>query len=260
MPGPVQFDRLQVWVHPDRAKAGAAAAREAAEVIRNAIARQGAARVILACAPSQTEMLAALVTLPVEWSRVTVFHMDEYAGLGADHAASFRRYLHGHLLAHVRPAAFHGLAGEAAEARAECRRYAGLLAAAPVDLVCLGIGENGHLAFNDPPAADFADPEPVRVVGLADACRQQQVNDGCFASLEQVPRQALTLTIPALLAGRRLVVTVPGSRKAPAVRATLHGPVSADCPASILRTHPAASLHLDPAAAALSTIPSGPAH
>jgi glucosamine-6-phosphate deaminase len=259
MSRPVQFDRLQVWVHADRAVAGAAAAHEAAGALGEAIKRQGSARIILACAPSQTEMLAVLVSQPVDWPRVTVFHMDEYAGLTADHAASFRRYLHEHFLPHVRPAAFHGLAGEAADAGAECRRYAGLLAAAPIDLVCLGIGENGHLAFNDPPAASFTDPAVVRVVELSGPCRRQQVNDGCFASLEQVPLRALTLTIPTLLAGKRLVVTVPGERKIPAVRAALHGPVSPDCPASILRTHSAATLHLD-AAAALDSIRFRPAH
>lgn len=241
---------LAVHVHPDRMAMGRAAAHEAAEALGAALARQGAARLVLACAPSQDEMLAALAAAPVDWSRVTVFHMDEYVGLDAVHPASFRRYLQEHFLAGVRPAAFHGIAGEAAAAAAECRRYAALLAAAPLDLVCLGIGENGHLAFNDPPVADFADPETVKRVDLDEACRRQQVNDGCFRTLAEVPRQALTLTIPALLGARRLVATVPGPRKAAAVRAALHGPVTPACPASILRTHPAAALHLDPAAAA----------
>jgi glucosamine-6-phosphate deaminase len=249
MAHPVLFDRLQVWVHPDRAAAGAAAAREAAETINAAISRQGAARIVLACAPSQDEMLAALATAPVDWPRVTVFHMDEYVGLEAGHPASFRRYLHEHFLSRVRPMAFHGICGEAADAAAECQRYATLLAEAPLDLVCLGIGENGHLAFNDPPVADFADPERVKVVTLDEACRRQQVNDGCFGSLADVPRRALTLTIPLLMGARRLVVTVPGLRKAAAVRAALHGPISTACPASVSRTHLAAVLHLDQAAA-----------
>lgn len=250
MSAPRIFGGLAVHVHPDRAAMGRAAAREAAEALRAALARQGVARLVLACAPSQDEMLAALAAEPVDWARVTVFHMDEYVGLAAAHPASFRRYLHGHFLVRVRPAAFHGIAGEAADPAAECRRYAALLAAAPLDLVCLGIGENGHLAFNDPPVADFADPETVKPVELDEACRRQQVSDGCFPALADVPRRALTLTIPALLGARRLVATVPGQRKAAAVRAALHGPVTPVCPASILRTHPAAALHLDPAAAA----------
>lgn len=244
------FDLLKVHVHADRVVAGGAAARDAAEAINAAIVARGAARVILACAPSQSEMLAALRVRAVEWARVTVFHMDEYAGMPASHPASFRRYLHEHLLQHVRVAAFHPLAGEAADPAAEARRYGALLQTAPIDLVCLGVGENGHLAFNDPAVADFNDPAVVKVVALDEACRRQQVNDGCFPSLEQVPRQALTLTIPMLLSARRLVVTVPGPRKAGAVRAALTGPVATACPASILRTHRAATLHLDRAAAA----------
>lgn len=249
MAHPVLFERLQVWVHPDRATAGAVAAREAATVINAAISRQGAARIVLACAPSQDEMLAALAAATVDWSRVTIFHMDEYVGLEAGHAASFRCYLHAHFLSRVRPAAFHGIRGEVADTAVECRRYAVLLAEAPLDLVCLGIGENGHLAFNDPPVADFTDPERVKMVELDEACRRQQVNDGCFGSLADVPRRALTLTIPTLLCARHLIATVPGVRKAAAVRAALRGPVSTACPASALRTHAAASLHLDPPAA-----------
>ncbi len=159
-------------------------------------------------------------------------------------------YLHKHLLSRVRVAAFHPLAGEAADAAAECRRYAALLAAAPADLVCLGIGENGHLAFNDPPMADFKDPELVKIVELDEACRRQQVNDGCFATFDDVPRRALTLTIPALRGARTVIGTVAGPRKAAAVRAALHGPVSTVCPASIPRTHANATVHLDAAASA----------
>ncbi|MFZ5497318.1 MAG: 6-phosphogluconolactonase [Verrucomicrobiota bacterium] len=241
--------RLVVQIHPDRAAMGRAAAWDAVEAIQAALVQRDAARVVLACAPSQDEMLAALADAAVDWARVTVFHMDEYAGLEAAHPASFRRYLQERFLSRVRPAAFQGIAGEAADAAAECRRYAALLAAAPLDLVCLGIGENGHLAFNDPPVADFADPAAVKLVRLDEDCRRQQVNDGCFRTLAEVPRRALTLTIPVLLGARRLVATVPGARKASAVRAALHGPVAPACPASILRTHPAATLHLDPAAA-----------
>lgn len=245
-----RYDLLQVRVHADRAAMGAAAARDAAENITRAIADKGVARVVFACAPSQGEMLAALRTRPIEWPHVTAFHMDEYVGLAADHPASFRKFLGENLLRQVHVREFHGLRGEAADPGAECRRYAGLLQAAPIDLVCLGIGENGHLAFNDPPVADFNDPAAVKPVELDEPCRRQQVNDGCFPTFDAVPRQALTLTIPMLLAARALVVTVPGPRKAAAVRATLTGPIETSCPASILRTHPSAVLHLDRDAAA----------
>jgi glucosamine-6-phosphate deaminase len=250
MTAPVTVDRLGVHLHPDRAAMGRAAAGRAAAGIEAALQRRGVARLVLACAPSQDEMLAALAEAPLDWPRVTVFHMDEYVGLDAADPASFRRYLRDGFLKRVRVAAFHGLAGEAKDAAAECSRYTALLAASPIDVVCLGIGENGHLAFNDPPVADFADPVAVKVVELDESCRRQQVNDGCFPTLAAVPRHALTLTIPTLLGARRLVATVPGARKAAAVHAALRGPVTPACPASILRTHPDATLHLDPASAA----------
>lgn len=230
---------------------GAAGANHAAEILRLAIRQRGSARVILASAPSQDELIAALAAAPgINWSRVTVFHMDEYVGLPATHPASFRHYQQQHFLARVTPADFCGIHGESAEPAAECARYSALLTAAPVDLVCLGIGENGHIAFNDPPVADFADPLVAKVVSLDDACRQQQVNDGCFPNIDAVPRQAITLTCPALMAGRALVCVVPGPRKAAAVAAALGGEISTACPASILRRHPAAELFLDAAAAA----------
>lgn len=228
---------------------GAAAGAAAVAALRAAVEQQGAARAILASAPSQNEVIAALAAADLPWERITLFHMDEYVGLPASHPASFRNYQQANLLGRIRPAAFHGIAGEAADSAAECARYAALLREAPVDLVCLGIGENGHLAFNDPPVADFADPAWVKVVELDELCRQQQVNDGCFASLEAVPRHALTLTIPALLSGKTLVCTVPGPRKAAAVKATLQGPVETACPASVLRRHPRATLFVDEAAA-----------
>lgn len=244
-------DRLAVEIHPDRRALGLAAARAAAAALRFRLSRQAGVRVVFASAPSQDEFLAALVLQPdIEWRRVTAFHMDEYVGLDAAHPAGFRTYLAGRLASRVNLGAWHQLAGEAKSPEAECLRYADLLRQAPVDLVCLGIGENGHLAFNDPPVADFQDPHWVKSVALERACRVQQVNDGCFATLEEVPEHALTLTIPALMAGRRLICIVPGPRKAAAVAATLEGPIHARCPASILRTHPRAQLLLDRDAAA----------
>ncbi len=243
-------DLLRLRTFATRAEMGRAAGEHAAAAISAAIAARGEARVILASAPSQDETLAALTSAPVDWGRVTIFHMDEYLGLPAEHPQTFRAYQRTKVLSQITPAAFHGIAGEGTDSAAECARYAGLLAAAPIDVCCLGIGENGHLAFNDPPVADFADPVLVKVVELEAACRRQQVNDGCFAELSAVPTQAITLTIPALMSARTLVCTVPGPRKAAAVRATLRDRVSTKCPATILRRHPDATLYLDAAAAA----------
>jgi glucosamine-6-phosphate deaminase len=248
----VAVDRLHAVIHADRDAMGKAAADEAAQVLRDAIRVQGTARIIVASAPSQDELIAGLAAAPgIDWSRVTVFHMDEYVGLPASHPASFRHYQQQHLLAKVSPAAFHGIRGEAPVPAEECRRYAALLAEAPIDLVCMGIGENGHIAFNDPGVADFDDPQAVKVVELDQACRRQQVNDGCFPDLESVPRRAITLTCPVLLSGRVLVCVVPGVRKAEAVRNTLRAPIDAACPATVLRRHANATIHLDHASASL---------
>lgn len=240
---------LELSISPDRAAMGRLAGAAAAEAISKTIDREGNARVILASAPSQSEMLDALLAAGVDWSRVTIFHMDEYVGLPASHPASFRAYQQAHVLSRIAPAAFHGIAGENPSSGEECARYAALLSEAPIHVVCLGIGENGHLAFNDPPVADFADPELVKVVELDLACRQQQVNDGCFATLDDVPKTAITLTIPALMSGEVLVCTVPGPRKADAIQKTLEGPIATSCPASILRNHPCVRLFIDEAAA-----------
>jgi glucosamine-6-phosphate deaminase len=240
-----QVDQLHVRIFSNRAEAGRAAGLAAAQAIQAAIAKNGAARVILASAPSQNELVDALVAAPVDWSRVTILHMDEYLGVPASHLAAFRHYQQTHVLNRVKPAAFDGIAGEAADVDAECRRYTALLAEKPIDVVCFGIGENGHLAFNDPPVADFADPQLIKIVELDEACRQQQVNDGCFPTPDAVPRRALTLTVPALMAGRELFGIVPGPRKAEAVRATLRDPIATACPATILRRHPHATLFLD---------------
>jgi glucosamine-6-phosphate deaminase len=246
-----RVDQLHVSIFATRAEMGTAAGENAAQEIARVIQRNGAARVILASAPSQDELLERLVDARLRWSSVTLFHMDEYVGLSADHPATFRSYQHDHVLARIEPASFHGIAGEAPDLAAECERYTALLDEAPIDVVCLGIGENGHIAFNDPPVADFADPLAIKVVDLDETCRQQQVNDRCFPRLEAVPRQAITLTVPTLLKARALFCAVPGSRKAPAVRATLQAPISTACPASVLRRHPNAHLYLDQASAAL---------
>ncbi|MEJ5238103.1 glucosamine-6-phosphate deaminase [Limisphaera sp. VF-2] len=247
-----QVDELEVRVYAARAQLAAAAAAEAAEWLRTAIHQRGQARVILASAASQMQFLEALTAAPdLEWGRVTVFHMDEYLGLPADHPASFRRFLRERVASRVRPRAVHWIEGDALEPLKEVGRYAALLQEGPIDLCCLGIGENGHIAFNDPPVADFQDPHWIKLVALDEACRRQQVGEGWFPDLDAVPRYAYTLTVPALIRADRMIAVVPEQRKAKAVRDALCGPVSERCPASILRRHPRATLFLDLESASL---------
>lgn len=247
----LQVNALSVEVFSERKSQGEAAASHVIHVINQAIEAQGHARVIFACAPSQDDFLSALMERrqEVDWSKVTVFHMDDYVGLSADSPQSFRYYLQEHLLTHITCRAFFPICSEAEDEEAERARYEAALQDEPIDLVCMGIGENGHIAFNDPPVADFNDPQWVKVVELELACRQQQVNDGCFPRIEDVPTHAFTLTIPALMGCRHVSCVVPGKLKANAVAESLNGPVSTACPASILRSHPSAMLWLDQDAA-----------
>jgi glucosamine-6-phosphate deaminase len=208
--------------------------------------------VIFAAAPSQDATLEALIeTTGIDWPRVTGMHMDEYVGLSADHPASFRRYLREHLATRVPLRRFQWMDGDQQDAAAVCNRYQEQLRQLQPKLCLLGIGENGHLAFNDPGEARFDDPDDVRVVTLDRACREQQVAEGHFPDFDAVPRQALTLTVPALMRTPHLIASVPGARKAEAVRKALFDPISEDCPASILRTHPQATLYLDRESAGL---------
>jgi glucosamine-6-phosphate deaminase len=219
--------------------------------MRRLVRRDGRAAVVFASAPSQNEFLAELRrTSGIDWPKITAFHLDEYVGVGPDHPASFRRFLVDRLFAHVKVAAFHGLDGEARDLAAECARYAALLRHETPALAILGVGENGHLAFVDPPVCDFADHSDVRVVELDEPCRRQQVSDGGFATLGEVPRTALSLTIPYLLRVPRAVAIVPGPAKRTAIAAAVRGPVTRACPASVLRRHPDATLFLDEASAA----------
>ncbi len=249
--------KLVVEIHADRPTLGAAAGRTAAAHLHDVIAAQGAARVIFACAPSQDEFLDSLIAASraghtaVDWSLVTAFHMDDYVGLPGTHPQSFRHYLQRHLLQHVPVGRFHPVPAEEPDAAAVCARYTALLSEKPIDLICLGIGENGHIAFNDPPVADFDDPRMIKIVELDHACRQQQVNDGCFPTLADVPRHAFTLTVSVFRRAKRLSIHVPGPRKAAAVQATVEGPISTACPAAILRLHADATLYIDAAAAQL---------
>ncbi len=243
-------DKLEVRVYSDREEPGATGARLAASVLRDTISRDGKAAVVLASAVSQDPFLGALRQQKgVDWSRVTAFHLDEYAGMRADHPASFRRFQFERLMNHVPIGAFHQLTGDAPDLDVECARYAALLREAQPCLVALGIGENGHLAFIDPPVCDFTDPRDVRPVELDDVCRMQQVHDGAFTTFEEVPQRALSLTVPFFLRVPRALVFVNGPNKAAAVKAALDGPIAESCPASALRRHPSAILFLDPGAA-----------
>ena len=239
-------DAMTVRVHDTDADLASEAAAEAAQTIGAAISDRGVAHVMFATGNSQLGFLAALTARgDVDWDRLVGYHMDEYRGVPAEHPASFRRYLRERIVDRVHPRAFHFIAGDASDPEAECRRYAALLEAHPLDLCCLGIGENGHLAFNDPPVADFEDPRDVKVVALDEACRRQQVGEGHFATMADVPVEAITVTIPALLRAGRVLANVPEARKRDPVRVALTGPVSTACPASILRTRPNVTLHLD---------------
>jgi glucosamine-6-phosphate deaminase len=231
-------------VYPDSEALGVAAARDiGAELVRR-LASEPGARVIFASAPSQEATLRHLAKHPgIDWPRVTAFHMDEYLGLAPDAPQRFGTWLRRALLDHVPVGTVH-LIDPGADPRAAADQYAALLAVAPIDLVCLGIGVNGHIAFNDPPA-DFNDPALVKVVTLDRTSRMQQVDDGCFGALDEVPTRAVTLTIPALLSGGALFCMVPGAHKKRAVTDALHGPVTGLVPASALRTHPQCRVYLD---------------
>jgi glucosamine-6-phosphate deaminase len=243
-------DQLSVYVYESRPKMGQAAASVIAAEIRRAIQERGRAVVILASAPSQNEFLANLAEAPdIDWSRVIAFHLDEYLGMDDQATQSFRRFLIDRLVNKVPLGEFHGLRGDAPDGAAEAKRYAELLEQNPPDFAVLGIGENGHLAFIDPPFCDFNDPEPVKVVQLDEICRNQQVNDGAFATLDEVPRDALSLTIPTIMARPKLFAIAPGPAKRQAIKNAVEGPISTSCPASILRTHPNAHLFIDEVAA-----------
>ncbi len=243
---------LAVRIHESSELMARDAAATAHAHVREALSRQKTAAVILASASSQVRFLEVLVGLPgIDWSRLVLFHMDEYLGMSADHPASFRRFMRERVEAIVHPGAFHYIDGDASEPLKECGRYARLLGTHPIDLCCLGIGENGHIAFNDPPVADFADPSLVKLVKLDEVCRQQQVGEGCFPTLAAVPQYAFTLTIPALCSARKMVCVVPEKRKAQAVRGALSGPVTTVCPASILREQGHCALFLDEDSASL---------
>jgi glucosamine-6-phosphate deaminase len=242
----LQVGLLRVEIYSSREEAGAAAAQAAAQALVELGNTPGPIAAIFATGASQFSTLNALTAMQgLPWNRVRGFHMDEYIGISPDHPASFRRYLRERLTSRVAMQEFLEIDGNAADPERAANEYARMLRSAHPQLCLLGIGENGHLAFNDPPVADFADPLDAKVVRLDDLCREQQLAEGWFPSLDEVPQAAITLTIPALMRVPRLIASVPGPRKAEIVRRALTEPISTACPATILRTHPGATIFLD---------------
>jgi glucosamine-6-phosphate deaminase len=243
---------IKLQIHANKKAAGEAAARAAAEALRQLDHSESGIGVIFATGASQLETLHALTSIPgLPWGKIQGFHLDEYLGMDEDHPASFRRYLRENLTRRVPMGEFFEIDGSSADPDRVRREYVQKLWAADPQLCLLGIGENGHLAFNDPAEANFNDPDAMKVVTLDAECREQQLAEGWFKSLEEVPERALTLTISTLLKIPKLIVSVPGPRKAQSVRRTLEEPISTACPATILRTHPDVTLYLDRDSAAL---------
>jgi len=241
---------MKTEIFENKLELGRAAADKATEIIKRSISERGTSYLIAATGASQFEFLDVLVAKPIDWSKVVFFHLDEYVGLPANHPASFRCYLKERIINRVRPQAFHLIHGEAADPQAECRRLGQLIAEVIIDAAFVGIGENGHLAFNDPPA-DFLTEEPYIVVDLDEACRRQQVGEGWFKTIEEVPRQAISMSIRQIMKAQKVLCMVPDQRKAEAVKRTLESEVSPLRPASILQSHPNAYLYLDRESASL---------
>lgn len=240
-----QVKNLPVKIFETREEMGCVAAVDAAKIINKAISENGVANVVFAAAPSQDDLLENLLKQDIDWSKVRAFHQDEYIGIDDKEPAGFGNFLNRAIFDKVNFKEKHYLLCEADKAEEKCQEYTKLLKEYPIDLIFLGIGENGHLAFNDPAVADFEDPKMIKVVELDDVCRQQQVNDGCFATLDDVPKQAMSLTMSFIMSVPHAVCVVPTIRKADAVYNALMGPVTTACPASILRNHEDAVLYLD---------------
>jgi glucosamine-6-phosphate deaminase len=242
----IKVEKLMVKIYGSRKVMGQESAKEVAMKIKNLLLQKKEINIIFAAAPSQSEFMAYLISdSEINWGRINAFHMDEYIGLDTEDPQSFGCFLRDSIFGKVRFKTVNYLNGNAEDLELECKRYSELLKQYPTDIVCMGIGENGHIAFNDPQVAFFNDDKMVKVVKLDDKCRNQQVNDGCFSSLEKVPVNALTLTIPSLLAGTFIFCMVPAKTKAEAVYNTLNGEIKETCPASILKTHNNAILYTD---------------
>jgi glucosamine-6-phosphate deaminase len=239
-------DALTIRSYDRADELAADAAKITQSYLQYLLARQDTATVVLATGNSQIKFLANLIRLGgIDWSRIVFFHLDEYLGIDANHPASFRRYLHEQVEEKVNPAAFHYIEGDTMQPLAECDRYTKLLLSQPIDLCCLGLGGNGHLAFNEPPVADFHDPQYIKLVKLEFSTRQQQVNQGYFTEISDVPKYAFTLTIPAICLAKQIFCFAPGKHKSTAVQQMLKGAIAPSCPATILRTQAQATLFLD---------------
>ena len=247
----MKVDNLTVKKFETRAEMGAVAASDITAAINTLLEKKADINMIFAAAPSQNDVLQSLVESNVDWSRVNAFHMDEYIGLPRTAPQGFGNFLVDHIFGKVPFKSVNLINCAAEDAQAECDRYEALLKANPVDIIILGIGENGHIAFNDPWVANFNDEKLVKIVELDDVCRQQQVNDGCFATIDDVPKTAMTLTCPVFIQAPQLFCIVPAITKAKAVKRTLEGAINEECPATVLRNHPDAVLYLDAASASL---------
>ncbi len=238
-------DALKVEVYPTREQMGQAVAKDVSAAIKEILEQQHEVNIVFAAAPSQKDLYEGLLAQDIPWDKVNALHMDEYIGITDDQPQSFRYYLKKNLFEKAGLKSIHYIQGENKDIDEECVRYTRILTDYKPDIVCMGIGENTHIAFNDPPVADFNDPKLVKKVELEEMCRQQQVNDGCFPTIEDVPTHALTLTIPALVSAPYIFCVVPGTTKAQAVYQTLHEDISEKFPSTILRKHTRAKLYLD---------------
>ena len=238
-------DNLNIKIFATKDEMGKAAADAVAKKLNDAISEKGFSNLILATGASQFQFLEHLQKQVIDWKKITVFHLDEYKGMPVTHPASFRKYLKERILDKVQPKQVYYLNGDAPDVEAEVLHYENLLKEHPIDIACIGIGENGHIAFNDPPVADFNDPKLVKVVELDEACRKQQLGEGWFPTFDDVPTHALSLTISAIMRCKAISCVVPDERKAEAVYNTLNAEISTACPATILRTHQDTVLYLD---------------
>lgn len=247
-----KIDKMTVEIHPDRLSMGRSAALDVVQKIHDILNKKDELNMVFAAAPSQNEFLEALISEPtIDWSRINAFHMDEYIGLSSDSSQSFGFFLKERIFGKVPFKNVYYIDGKAVDTDKECIRYSKLLSENQIDIVCLGIGENGHIAFNDPHVADFNDPKLIKVVDLDEECRLQQVHDECFVDINDVPNHAYTLTVPLLVSATDMFCIVPGKTKSGAVKNAIFSPVSERCPATILRDKEGARLYLDKDSASL---------